>query len=143
MILPLRTKHLRFVYTFGSGHQLVGTVEGDYFPNSPNIVFNLRSLQAICFNPDGGLLLSFDDVYGQLDLNVFQTIFSGSHSEQGSFFSFSGRSREATIYDAESDTWIATGWNPKDWDVEDLSKSKYQSLRPLLSNAALANKAIA
>ena len=143
MILRLRTKRLRFVYVFESGHQLIGTVEGDYFPNSPNIVFNLRSLKAICFNPDGDLLLSFDEVFGQLDLNLPQAIFYGSQPKQGSLFSLNCRNNEATIYDAKNDTWIATDWNPDNWKVDALNKSKGKPSRSRLPNIAIASKAIA
>jgi hypothetical protein len=143
MKLRLRTKHLRFIYTFDSGHQLVGTVEGDYFPNSPDVVFNLRSLKAICLNPQGNMLMFFDDVFGQIRLLTAEAIFSGSQTDQTSFFSFNSRNAEATVYDGTNDTWVTTGWNPDNWQVDEIGKSKTAMSQSRLQKSTWTNKAIA
>jgi len=100
MILRLRTSHYRFIYTFTSGHKLVGTVKGDSYVNQPDVIFNLRSLRAIGLNPEGCLMMGFDDVFGQFHLAEAEPIVSGSHSQKGSFFSINYRNSEACIYDA-------------------------------------------
>lgn len=147
MILRLRTKQLRFIYTFPSGHQLIGRMEGDYFPNSPDWVFNLRSLNAVCLDPQGRLLMSFDEVFGQIKLDTPEAILSGSQSgqslDQDSFFSFNYRNDEATIYDAKTDTWIATGWHPDHWQVGELITTPGKAAAARYGNNAWANKAIA
>jgi hypothetical protein len=147
MILRLRTKQLRFIYTFASGHQLIGKVEGDYFPNSPDWVFNLRSLNAVCLDAHGRLLMSFDEVFGQIKLDPSEAILSGSQSEQsadqGSFFSFNYRNDEATIYDATTDTWIANGWHPDHWQISELTTTQGKAAMTRRGNTAWANKAIA
>lgn len=87
--------------------------------------------------------MAFDDVYGQLDLKISQIIFSASQSEQGSFFSFNCRNGEATIYDAQNDAWIATGWNPANWQVKELSQPVLKTSRSKSKSVALAKRAIA
>lgn len=121
MLSRLRAAQFRFSYTFESGHQVLGFLEGEHFRNSPSIVFNLRSLRAICLSPEGQLLMSFDTVFGQFHTAKPEILFSGSHSEQGSFFSFNYRLLEASVYDAVTDTWITSGWNPSSWTVETLT----------------------
>jgi hypothetical protein len=120
MLLRLRTSHFRFVYTFSTGHELVGIVEGDYFANAPDVIFNLRSLKAICLDPYGTLTMSFDTVFGQFTRTGAEAIFSGSQGNQGSMFSFNYRDAEASIYDSMQGNWIASGWNPQNWHVEEL-----------------------
>ena len=140
MILRLRTKQLRFIYTFASGHQLIGRVEGDYFSNSPDWIFNLRSLNAVCLDPQGLLIMSFDEVFGQININHPEAILSGSQSSQSldrdSFFSFNYRNDEATIYDAKTDTWIATGWQPDQWRVEELMTTSGKATAAQYGSAA-------
>lgn len=143
MILRLRTNHFRFVYTFDSGHKLVGMVEGDAYSNAPDLVFNLRSLNAICLDPEGNLVMGFNQVFGQFGLGNAEAIFSGSQTDQDSFFSFNYRNGEASIYDAITDTWIATGWNPHSWQVEAIAVAKSKPLVPRLNQPAWANRAIA
>jgi hypothetical protein len=140
MLLRLRTSHFRFVYTFNSGHELVGIVEGDYFANAPDVVFNLRSLKAICLDPHGTLAMSFDTVFGQFTRTGAEVIFSGSQGEQGSLFSFNYRDAEASIYDSTTDTWIAAGWNPGNWHIEELVtvKSKPVVAMPLWASLVSA-----
>ena len=121
MVSRLLSKHFRFLYTFDSGHELVGCVEGNYFDNAPSLVFNLRALKAICLDPQGNLLISFDEVFGQFNTNTPEVLFSGSRTTEGSFFSFNYRGSEATIYDALTDDWITTGWNPNNWAVEEFT----------------------
>jgi hypothetical protein len=117
----LKAARFRFTYTFESGYQLTGTVEGDYFRNAPNRVFNLRALKASCCNSQGQLLLTFGEVYGQFNLDFPGILFSGTNAATGSFFSFNYRSREADIYDATADTWVAIGWTPTHWSVTELA----------------------
>lgn len=147
MILRLRTKKLRFAYTFECGYRLVGRVEGDYFPNSPNIVFNLRSLQAVCISPQGNPLITFDDVFGQLSLDTSEAILSGSESNrqfhQRSFFSFNHRNHEASIYDATTDTWITAGWHPDRWQVEELVPTKPKIPQSPIGDSIWMKRAIA
>lgn len=121
MTLRLRTSHYRFVYSFASGHQLVGTVVGDSYHNQPEMIFNLRSLRAVCLDPQGELMMSFDDVFGQFTLTNAETILSGSHSQKGSFFSINYRDGEACIYDAVTDQWLTNGWQPERWQIRELS----------------------
>jgi hypothetical protein len=116
----LQATRFRFVYTFDSGYQITGTVGGDYLHNSPHLIFNLRSLNAACRNPQGDILLTFDQVYGQFERDLPALLFSGNNEATGSFFSFSYRSREATVYDAAADRWIAMGWTPKTWSMTEL-----------------------
>ena len=127
MLMRLRTSHFRFIYTFDSGHQLIGIVEGDYFPNAPDVVFNLRSLKAICLDSQNNSVMNFDTVFGQFTFDEAETLFSGSKQDQGSFFSFNYRDAEASVYDAATDTWIASGWNPSNWRVEELSIPKVRA----------------
>lgn len=129
MTLRLRTSHYRFIYSFASGHQLVGTVVGDSYHNRPDVIFNLRSLRAICLTPQGDLMMSFDDAFGQCTLTNAETILSGSHSQKGSFFSINYRNGEACIYDAAADEWITSGWQPDRWQIRELS------ILPTLSSA--------
>ncbi|MDA0266440.1 MAG: hypothetical protein O2890_11260 [Cyanobacteria bacterium] len=96
-------------------------MEGDYFWNAPNLVFNLQALNATCYNPQGHTLLTFEEVYGQFNLDFPGILFSGMNAATGSFFSFNYRSREADIYDATADHWVAMGWNPTNWSVTELS----------------------
>jgi len=131
MLMRLRTAHFRFVYTFDSGHELVGVAEGDYFANSPHLVFNLRSLKAICLDPIGNLLASFDTGFGQFSITSPEVLFSGSHSDRGTFFSFNYRSGEAAIYDGTTHTWIASGWEPERWSVEALDANRAKPLMPV------------
>ncbi len=121
MLMPIRTAYFRFVYSFESGHKLVGVVEGDCFLNAPEQVFNLRSLKAICLDPKGGQLLNFDRVFGQFSTDAPEIIFSGAHATQRSFFSFNYRGADASVYDAVADKWITTGWDPNKWTVEELA----------------------
>jgi len=144
MILRLRTSHYRFVYTFMSGHKLTGTVAGDSYANRPDIVFNLRSLKAMGLNPAGHLIMEFDDVFGQFSLAAAETILSGAHSIQGSFFSFNYRNSEACIYDAVADGWVTSGWHPDRWQVQELSRPHTATTtRPTLLLPAWQDQAIA
>ena len=135
MILRLRSSHFRFVYTFESGYQLVGTLTGDHYSNQPDHIFNLRSLKAVCLSPDGNLVMSFDDVFGQFKLTQADTILSASHAETGSFFSINYRNGEACVYDATRDRWLATGWSPTNWKVRGQVKLQPKSL-PTLNMSA-------
>ncbi|HEY9889425.1 MAG TPA: hypothetical protein V6D02_13555 [Candidatus Obscuribacterales bacterium] len=143
MNLRLQTKYFRFVYTFASGFKLVGMVEGDCYTNAPNFIFNLRSLSAICLNPQGSLVMGFDEVFGQFTLQGAQVIFTGSQSGQGSFFSFNYRDGEATLYDATTDTWVATGWQSHQWQVTEVNAAIAQPLLPPLEPLVWSDKAIA
>lgn len=143
MILRLRTSHYRFIYTFMSGHKLVGTVTGDYYVNRPAMVFNLRSLKATGLSPDSYLLMEFDDVFGQFSLTTAETIMSGSHTATGSFFGLNYRNSEACIYDAVADCWVTSGWRPEHWQVQELSRPQATTPRPMLLLPAWNNKAIA
>lgn len=116
----LKATRFRFVYTFDSGYQITGTVQGDYLYNSPHLIFNLCGLNATCRSPQGDILLTFDQVYGQFERDFPAPLFSGNNEATGSFFSFSYRSREATVYDAIADRWVAMGWTPKTWSMTEL-----------------------
>lgn len=131
MILRLRTCHYRFIYTFASGHQLIGTFKGDNYTNQPDTIFNLRSLKAVCLSSTGRLLIGFDDGFGQCRLSCAETIVSGSHSQKGSFFSINYRNGEACVYDAIADQWITAGWQPERWQIEALSETLAQPQPPL------------
>lgn len=136
MRLRLRTKCLRFTYTFQSGYQLRGHLEGDYFRQSPDMIFNLRSLNAVCLTPQGTPLMYCNEVFGQLRLASPEVILSGSqslpHSHTPSFFSLNYRDEEATIYDGQTDQWLATGWSPESWQVIDETSApaikRYESI---------------
>lgn len=143
MILRLRTSHYRFVYTFVSGHKLIGTVTGDSYANRPDIIFNLRSLKATGLNPEGRLIMEFDDVFGQFNLSTAETILSGSHTQTGSFFSFNYRNSEACIYDAVADCWVTSGWHPDRWQGQELSRSQVAIPRPAMLLPVWPSKAIA
>ncbi len=117
----LKTARFRFTYTFESGYHLTGTVEGDAFHSCPNQVFNLRALHATCRQSQSQTLLAFDEVYGQFNLDFPGILFSGMHAATGSFFSFNYRGREANIYDAKADRWLAIGWTPANWSVTELA----------------------
>jgi hypothetical protein len=127
MLLRFYTSTFRFVYTFDSGHTLVGLLEGDFFPNSPHCVFNLRSLRALCFDPNSEMVMSFDTVFGQFTLHDAGALFSGSQSDDDSFFSFNYRDAEASIYDAATNTWLASGWQPQNWQVEAIHTTRWRS----------------
>ncbi|MEM0981041.1 MAG: hypothetical protein AAGH78_12300 [Cyanobacteria bacterium P01_H01_bin.58] len=118
MKFRLRSAQFRFVYTFASGHKIAGIVEGDYCSDTPHHVFNLRALMASCLSPQGFPLMIFDTVYGQLSTTNDEIVFCGSYAADGSLFSFNYRGLEASIYDAATNTWMASGWNPRNWHVE-------------------------
>jgi len=143
MILRLRTSHYRFIYTFASGHKLVGTVTGDTYVNQPDVIFNLRSLRAIGLNPEGCLMMGFDDVFGQFRLTDAEPIVSGSHTQKGSFFSINYRNGEACIYDAVNDCWVTSGWHPDQWQVQELSCLPVPSTRPRVMASTWRSRAIA
>lgn len=143
MLMGLRTSCFRFAYTFESGHRLVGVVEGDYFANTPQAVFNLRSLKAVCLDTKSRIVLSFDEVFGQFTTVCSEALFSGSKIGEGSFFSFNYRDGEACVYDASSNTWIATGWNPKNWQAEELTVHRGKPSAPRVVAPLWAAKAIA
>lgn len=116
----LKATRFRLTYTFDSGYQITGTVEGDYLHNSPHLIFNLRHLNATCHSPQDDILLTFDQVYGQFERDFPAPLFSGNNEATGSFFSFSYRSWEATVYDAVADRWVAMGWTPTTWSMTEL-----------------------
>ncbi|RZM75586.1 hypothetical protein [Leptolyngbya iicbica] len=120
MTLRLRTSHYRFVYAFASGHELVGTMIGDSYGGQSDYVFNVRSLRAIALTPQGNLMMSFDEVFGQFTRTTAETILSGSHSQKESFFSINSRNDEACIYDAATEQWVTSGWLPGRWTIEEL-----------------------
>lgn len=62
--------------------------------------------------------MNFDTVYGQLSSTNNEIVFCGSQAADGSLFSFNYRGLEASIYDAVTNTWMASGWNPCNWYVE-------------------------
>jgi hypothetical protein len=121
MVMRLQSGHFRFVYTFKSGYELIGVVEGDYLTRAPEAIFNLRSLKAVCLDAQSNLIMSFDRVFGQFTTVHSEALFSGSKTGQESFFSFNYRDAEACIYDAVADIWITSGWEPKRWRVEELT----------------------
>lgn len=121
LLSPIRSARFRFIYTFQSGHKLIGWVEGNRFQNTPNLVFNLRALQATCCDPQGNFLIGFDTVFGQFSIDTPDILFSGSHSVQGSFFSFNYRNGDAAVYDARTDAWVASGWDPESWSIEEVA----------------------
>lgn len=143
MILCLQTSHYRFIYTFLSGHKLVGTVTGDHYVNRPEMIFNLRSLKAMGLSPDSCLMMEFDDVFGQFNLTRAETIMSGSHTATGSFFGLNYRNYEACIYDAVTDRWVTSGWQPERWQVQEVSRSQAMAPRPTLLLPAWKDRAIA
>lgn len=77
-------------------------------------------------------LLKFDTAFGQFNTAEPEVVFLGSHATHGSFFSFNDRGGEASIYDAVTDTWVTSGWNPEGWLVEKVanisSKQAYPSM---------------
>ncbi|NEQ43043.1 MAG: hypothetical protein F6K00_05570 [Leptolyngbya sp. SIOISBB] len=147
MTLRLRTSHYRFIYSFASAHQLVGTVIGDSYDNQPEYIFNLRSLRGLGLTPQGHLMMSFDEVFGQFTLTTAETILSGSHSQKGSFFSINYRNGDACIYDAATDRWITSGWKPERWQIQELpmlpSMMPPKSSRPKRLRFAWGRQAIA
>ena len=120
MTLCLRNSHYRFIYSFASGHQLVGTLIGDNYGTKPDYVFNVRSLRAIGLMPQGTLMMSFDEVFGQFTRATTEVILSGSHSQKSSFFSIDSRNGEVCIYDAATSQWITSDWQPDRWKLEEL-----------------------
>lgn len=118
MVSRLRAAFFRFAYTFDSGHRLVGLVEGDRFNDSSSLVFNLRALRATCLDASDNALLKFDTAFGQFNVTEPEVVFIGSHAAHSSFFTFNHRGGEASIYNAVTDTWVTSGWNPSMWTVE-------------------------
>jgi hypothetical protein len=147
MTLRLRNSHYRFVYAFTSGHKLVGTLIGDSYSGQPDYVFNVRSLRAIAVTPQGHLMMSFDEVFGQFTHTTVETILSGSHSQKDSFFSLSSRNDEACIYDAAMDRWISSRWQPECWKIEELpllpSMMPPAPSRPQVLDSVWSRRAIA
>ncbi|MDB9526471.1 hypothetical protein PN498_10765 [Oscillatoria sp. CS-180] len=143
MNLCLHTSHFRFVYVFESGHKLIGTVKGDSYGNTLDVIFNLRSLKAICLNNQGNLIMGFDQVFGQFTLHDSEAVLAGSQAGGESFFSFNYRDAEASIYDARRNVWVATGWDPNNWHVKKLVKPKNQSLVITDRKPEWASRAIA
>ncbi|NER82056.1 MAG: hypothetical protein F6K42_21350 [Leptolyngbya sp. SIO1D8] len=143
MLLSLGSAHFRFTYTFESGHKLVGFVEGDRSQMNPDLVFNLRSLKAICLDPQGSPLMNFDTTFGQLNTSKPEVILSGSLTGQGSFFSLNYRGADASVYNAVTDTWIASGWDPQMWKVEELTVPRSKTAISSAANLAWMAQAIA
>jgi hypothetical protein len=88
--------------------------------------------------------MQFNEVFGQLKLTSSEVILSGSHSNrpmyQTSFFSLNYRDEEATLYDAQTDRWLATGWNPYAWYVTDAFKAPTAIMRKPTTVSALRPK---
>ncbi len=120
----LRTARFQFLYTFESGGQLEGWLEGDHLWNRPNLVFNLRSLTAAYQDLNLRSPLYFDTVYGQCNLDFPGALFSGSNAATHGFFSFNYRSLEAIVYDQQAGGWLAEGWNPSQWQIQQLTPVK-------------------
>lgn len=115
----LRTAQFSFSYRFDAHRILIGRVEGDLLRNLPNLVFNLRQLSAKYRDTSGQYDLTFDTVFGQFSLDFPGVLFSGTDARTGSFFSFNYRGHEATVFDSTQSAWIAGGWNPNHWHVEE------------------------
>lgn len=121
MVSHLRSAQYRFTYTFRSGHQLAGILEGDRFHESSSLIFNLRSLQAICLDMQGSTLMKFDTAFGQFNTALPEVVLLGSHANHGSFFTFNYRGGDASIYNAVTDTWVTSGWEPERWKIEKIA----------------------
>lgn len=144
MILYLRTSQYRFVYSFKTGYKLVGTLIGDHSTYRPDIVFNVRSLKAVCLSPQGSLVMGFDDAFGQFKLPDAEVILSGASTETGSFFSINYRDGEACLYDAICDEWVAAGWEPHNWSIEAMTFTTTNPYpRSSLVSSSWADRAIA
>ncbi len=120
----LRTTRLQFLYTFESGGRLEGWLEGDRLWNRPNLVFNLRSLTATYQDQSLRSPLYFDTVYGQCNLDFPGALFFGSNAATHGFFSFNYRSLEAIVYDQQAGGWLAEGWHPSRWQIQELASVK-------------------
>lgn len=110
----LGTARLEFSYAFPSG-VISGVVDGEYFPRKPNVVFNLKNLNAKYVDYITHKTLVFDQVYGQCSLDAAVVLFSGSSTQSTAVFSLSYRGQEAVVFDG--DNWLESGWNPAQWSV--------------------------
>jgi hypothetical protein len=133
----VRTCRFEFAYQFASGEWLWGIVEGDILVNAPKRVFNLKNLQATLEDRRQRVVLSFDTVYGQFRLDQPEALFSGSHSQSGSFFCINYRAGEAAVFDAVQGCWLASGWHPKTWKATMLGTVKEVPLHAAFSPAAV------
>lgn len=113
----IKSSHYQFSYRFTTGHLLVGSVLGDVILNLPDLVFNLRQLNAVLRDKNGQTVAHFDRVFGQFKLGQPEILLSGSDSHSGAFFCFNYRGGEAVVFDGESNS-LAAGWLPETWQVE-------------------------
>jgi len=75
-------------------------------------------------------------------------ILSGSQSpaycRTPSFFSLNYRDEEATLYDGQTDQWLATGWNSDGWKVTDeMVAPSIKRSESVVVSTAWSQKAIA
>ncbi len=110
----------QFAYSFGRQQRLTGRFEGDLLRNRPNIVFNLRQLQATYRTPEG-LTLRFDHGFGQVNLESPEVLLSGANAGTGAIFSINYRCNDAVVYGGDSGRWLASGWQPQSWWIKQLT----------------------
>lgn len=120
--LGLTSAWFQFAYSFGRQQQLTGRFEGDLLCNRPNIVFNLRQLQATYHAPEG-LTLWFDHGFGQVNLASPEVLLSGANARTGALFSINYRCQDAVVYGGDRGRWLASGWRPQRWQINPLAAS--------------------
>lgn len=130
----LRTERLEFSYTFQFGI-ISGSVEGEYCTQKPDVVFNLKNLNAQYVSHTTNKVLAFDQVYGQCSLDFTGALFSGSSSESAALFSLSCRGQEAVVFDGH--TWLESSWNPAQWLVHPVRQSPPPSAKTGKESARL------
>lgn len=120
--LGLMSAWFQFAYSFGRQQRITGRFEGDLLRNRPNIVFNLRQLQATYRTPEG-LMLQFDHGFGQVNLESPEVLLSGANANTGALFSINYRCHDAVVYGGDRDRWLASGWQPQSWWIKPLTAS--------------------
>ncbi|NEQ43520.1 MAG: hypothetical protein F6K00_08150 [Leptolyngbya sp. SIOISBB] len=105
-------------YRFDNGYLLRGTLKGEHCGFRPETILSLYDFSIGYCQPDGRVLLRFDNGFGQFDLTTAQALLTGTHTASGSLFTLNYRTAEVSIYNAINQHWLTTTWSPDNWQVQ-------------------------
>ena len=117
----LRMANFKFFYRFGPRQLVQGTVRGEVLCNLPNLAFNLHAVEAVYLDRTNQIQLHFNQGFGQFHLDSPKVLFLGTNTASGAFFSFNDRGGEASVFDGSC--WIASGWEPTQWLLQEMPAS--------------------
>ncbi|MGP1371695.1 MAG: hypothetical protein ACTS3T_02620 [Almyronema sp.] len=123
----LQTTQFKFHYRFGSEQWVQGTVRGQLLANLPNLAFNLHAVEAVYLDRANQVRLHFNQGFGQFHLDSPKVLFLGTNTVSGAFFSFNDRGSEASVFDGSH--WIASGWEPSRWLLQEVPVNLRRSWR--------------